>query len=39
MSSYECKSKTSKTSFTYDTTNGFTITSTGPDTCYAYFNK
>ena len=39
MSSYECKSKTSKTTFTYDTTDGFTITSTGPDTCYAYFNK
>ncbi len=39
MSSYECKSKISKTTFTYDATNGFTITSSGPDTCYAYFNK
>ena len=33
----ECKSKTANTSFTYN--NGFTITSSGPDTCYAYFSK
>ncbi len=33
----ECKSKTVNTSFTYN--NGFTITSKGPDTCYAYFKK
>ena len=35
----ECKSKTANTSFTYDATTGFTITSKGPDTCYAYFSK
>ena len=39
MTTYECKSKTANTSFTYDATNGFTVTSAGPDTCYAYFSK
>ena len=40
MSDYECKhQEKSNTTFAYDVTNGFTITSTGPDTCYAYFNK
>ncbi len=38
MTTYECKSKTAKTTFTYDT-NGFHIDTIGPDTCYAYFSK
>ena len=39
MTNYECKSKTSETSFTYDATNGFNVVTNGPDTCYAYFSK
>ena len=38
MTSYKCNSKTANTSFSYDS-NGFTVTSSGPDTCYAYFSK
>ncbi len=38
MTTYECKSKTANTSFTYDS-SCFTVTSAGPDTCYAYFSK
>ncbi len=38
MTSYKCNSKTANTSFNYDS-NGFTVTSSGPDTCYAYFSK
>ena len=39
MTTYECKSKTTKTTFTYDTSKGFHIDTTGPNTCYAYFSK
>ena len=38
MTTYECKSKTAETTFTYDT-NGFHIDTIGPDTCYVYFSK
>ena len=33
----ECKNK--KATFTYDSTTGFKILTSGPDTCYAYFRK
>ena len=39
LTTYKCNSKTANTSFNYDATNGFTVTSSGPDTCYAYFSK
>ncbi len=34
---HECKNN--KATFSYDNTTGFEITSSGPDTCYAYFRK
>ena len=39
MSSYECKNKNVITTFTYSASTGFHIDTTGPNTCYAYFNK
>ena len=40
MSSYECDNLDNVTTeITYDETKGFTYTTTGKNTCYAYFDK
>ena len=39
MTGYKCNSTKTETTFTYDTSKGFHVDTTGPNTCYAYFSK
>ena len=36
---YECKNKDTFTFINYDTSNGFSFKTKGPNVCYVYFNK